>query len=329
MPPPNTATRAPPSTSGLNSRAQQTTRRGLYSGATRGTDDNRILVVTESHDLSEARDILERVLASDRADVPATAQRRQLAQLDRAREPGELEPRCQIPDWLHDLGAAVSSDLVDAERESARAAFDRAALVEQLTDARQKLLSARRALELDPRWRQVQEARTEVEAARRRWWTANHEVLSSQGRQRRAARRDSDAARRDLDKVIAQAEKARAGAAPAQATADVAAARVHQIETSIRSSDILDRWTDSAARVHELRELSNALDDWQRWASGQRLAPARVAHLTAVLASDTATRYCGCTALTEPIEGWAHDAGIVLRPARAPERSAPTLEIEI
>ena len=53
-----------------------TTCRGLYVGATRGREENRIHVVTESADPAEARDVLEAVLAYDRADVPAVTQRR-------------------------------------------------------------------------------------------------------------------------------------------------------------------------------------------------------------------------------------------------------------
>ena len=57
-----------------------TTRRGLYVAATRGRDANTLCVVTDSDDIAEARDVLEAVLAADRADVPATTQRRNLAQ---------------------------------------------------------------------------------------------------------------------------------------------------------------------------------------------------------------------------------------------------------
>ena len=42
--------------------ADVTTRRGLYVGATRGIEENRILVVTDGRDLDEARDTLERIL---------------------------------------------------------------------------------------------------------------------------------------------------------------------------------------------------------------------------------------------------------------------------
>ena len=56
-----------------------TTRRGLYVAATRGRDDNLLCVVTDSDDVAEARDILEAILAFDRADIPAVTQRRTLA----------------------------------------------------------------------------------------------------------------------------------------------------------------------------------------------------------------------------------------------------------
>ena len=57
-----------------------TTRRGLYVAATRGRDTNTLCVITDSDDIAEARDVLDAVLAADRADVPATTQRRTLAQ---------------------------------------------------------------------------------------------------------------------------------------------------------------------------------------------------------------------------------------------------------
>jgi ATP-dependent exoDNAse (exonuclease V) alpha subunit len=47
-----------------------TSRRGLYVGATRGRTENLMLLVTESHDLDEARDTLERVLTNDHVDLP-------------------------------------------------------------------------------------------------------------------------------------------------------------------------------------------------------------------------------------------------------------------
>ena len=62
-----------------------TTRRGLYVAATRGRDDNLLCVVTDSGDVAEARDVLEAILAFDRADIPAVTQRRTLAHQQPAR----------------------------------------------------------------------------------------------------------------------------------------------------------------------------------------------------------------------------------------------------
>ena len=56
-----------------------TTCRGLYVAITRGQVENLVLVVTDSHDIADAVDVLEQVLASDRADRPATSVRRDLA----------------------------------------------------------------------------------------------------------------------------------------------------------------------------------------------------------------------------------------------------------
>ena len=91
-----------------------TTRRGLYVAATRGSDVNTLCVVTESDDIAEARDVLEAILASDRADVPATTQRRTLANTTprEATAAGIAPtPRCAIPDWF-------PTALANAQRDS-------------------------------------------------------------------------------------------------------------------------------------------------------------------------------------------------------------------
>src|SRR5262249_34677313 len=56
-----------------------TSHRGLYVGATRGREDNQFYVVPSSPDPVAARDVLDTVLAFDRADVPAVTRRRALA----------------------------------------------------------------------------------------------------------------------------------------------------------------------------------------------------------------------------------------------------------
>ena len=70
-------------TASLTLATPTTSGRGLYVGMTRGRDDNTVLVVTDTHDPAEARDVLEAIIAFDRVDVPAVAVRRQLAAMDR------------------------------------------------------------------------------------------------------------------------------------------------------------------------------------------------------------------------------------------------------
>jgi hypothetical protein len=57
-----------------------TSGRNLYVGMTRGRTDNTALVVTESNDLAEAIGTLDTAITLDRADIPAVAQRRALAE---------------------------------------------------------------------------------------------------------------------------------------------------------------------------------------------------------------------------------------------------------
>ena len=63
-----------------------TTRRGLYVAVTRGRDENVICVITDSNDIAEARDVLDGIVAVDRADIPAVTQRRTLAQQQRGHD---------------------------------------------------------------------------------------------------------------------------------------------------------------------------------------------------------------------------------------------------
>jgi ATP-dependent exoDNAse (exonuclease V) alpha subunit len=73
-----------------------TTCRGLYVAVTRGRDENLICVTTETHDITDAIDLLGQILATDRADHPALHTRRELATAIPPRP--ALAPRCEVPD---------------------------------------------------------------------------------------------------------------------------------------------------------------------------------------------------------------------------------------
>ncbi len=69
-----------------------TSHRALYVGATRGRSVNHLAVVTDEPDLGTARDVLEYALATDQADVPAVAVRRQLHQIGRELQSEQEDP---------------------------------------------------------------------------------------------------------------------------------------------------------------------------------------------------------------------------------------------
>ena len=86
---------------------------------TRGRDTNQLLVVTDTTDLAEARDVLEDVLAHDRADIPAVTQRRELAQQlppVTPRHAGHRSRGWRYPDWFGDWRTGLEhrrQDLID------------------------------------------------------------------------------------------------------------------------------------------------------------------------------------------------------------------------
>ena len=130
---------------GIALTSSATTHRGLYVATTRGRDDNRIHVVTDTNDLAEAREVLEGVLAHDRADIPAVTQRRHLAQSDSP--PAASRPESLAPDWLHtwrqqltDRRQQLTDDLADHQTR-------RAARRQELDDLQPALTAARRAWE--------------------------------------------------------------------------------------------------------------------------------------------------------------------------------------
>jgi conjugative relaxase-like TrwC/TraI family protein len=83
---------------------EATSHRTLYVAATRGRQANRLLVVAGDTDHAGARDVLERVLTNDRADVPAVVQRRNLCrQVPRLRADDAVEAaRRALDDARHD-----------------------------------------------------------------------------------------------------------------------------------------------------------------------------------------------------------------------------------
>ncbi|MEO5724514.1 MAG: AAA family ATPase, partial [Ilumatobacteraceae bacterium] len=167
-----------------------TTGRGLYVAMTRGRDDNHVYVVTDTHEPAEARDILEGIVACDRADIPAVVQRRQLAQQDR--QPPRLQPRCQVPDWFHDLRADAVVDYREARHALDDSMTNRARLVATFEVASHRIADANTVCApFDTELDGAHDAVKHAEAAQR---AAQHRLDQSGIRGRRQARTDLAAA---------------------------------------------------------------------------------------------------------------------------------------
>ncbi|MGE0306549.1 MAG: MobF family relaxase [Acidimicrobiia bacterium] len=271
-------------TIGVELATTTTTRRGLYVGVSRGEQENWILVVTEDRDLDQARDILEGVLASDRADIPATTQRRTLADTDRTphRHEPSLQPRCEIPSWLEPLRTRVRDDLDEATADAAADAKLIAELNSNVVAAKQRLAEANHACE--PYRPGLEAAENAVRAAREQWWTANNRgQRAPKGRHHRAARRDVERATLVLDEALAEQQRVEEIAKPAISRRNEAAAEVRSVEITIRPTQQLIAMSDHAGRTDFLRDLDDALDTWQRWATGRTVPSEQLDQARALL----------------------------------------------
>ncbi len=271
-------------TIGVELATAATTRRGLYVAVTRGEQENLILVVTDDRDLDQARDILEGVVASDRADIPATTQRRELSDTDRAphRHRPTLQPRCQIPAWFEPLRTRVRDDLAEAQADASADARQLAELKANLVDATRRLAEANQACE--PYRPALSAAHQTVESAREQWWAANNrERQATKGRHRRAAHRDVEQTRRTLDDALTQQQQVEEIAKPVTMRRDEAAAAVRSLEVTITPTQQLIALTGHADRAVWLRDLDEALGDWHQWAIGRTVRTERLARARSTL----------------------------------------------
>jgi len=224
-----------------------TTRRGLYVAAIRGRDQNIIRVITDTDDVAEARAILEGVLASDRADIPAVTQRHTLAAQDRrpARPAPPLTPRCEIPDWFDGLLAGARADLARRRGQEASARAQRVALAGELADADMMLQHV--DAETDPDRYVLALAEQRAQQARQTHTAAIDERHQVSWRQRRATR----------EVVAATEHRARSTDTRLERTRSSTAGSVERYQRAL----------------DEQRERRNRLDDPRpRSANPQRLA---------------------------------------------------------
>jgi conjugative relaxase-like TrwC/TraI family protein len=302
-----------------------TTRRGLYVAATRGRDTNTMCVITDSDDIAEARDVLDAVLAADRADVPATTQRRTLAQT--VHQPAQPIRRCEVPAWFPTILADAQQALAAAETSAAVAEARRAAAVAAVAAAKATLadVTADTADDRDALW--AAEARA-VEA-RRNHASAQRRLDTAPRRQRRTARNDLDLAERRLDRIenhLATTQQRTASAVEAHAAALTTQRDAHE---ELRTCNTLDRLDAMTPKVDEHRMRVRALDVWKHWADGHPVPNRSLRTVAAILNQRTGLQRQLAAALPDDVQTSIH------RPDRADEHdptasrsAAPELGIE-
>ncbi len=303
-----------------------TTGRGLYVAMTRGRDDNHVYVVTDTHEMAEARDILEGIVACDRADIPAVVQRRQLAQQDR--QPPRLRPRCQVPEWFHDLRADAVVDYREARHALDDSMTTRVRLVETFEVASRRLADANTVCApFDTELDGAHDAVKHAEAAQR---AAQHRLDQSGIRGRRQARTDlaaADAAVAGTRDLLAVArEKSR----EPHARRNVARQQLETAREALSNHDILTKWNYLPEHLHTAEAHIDALVTWHDWATGKPLDQQRLTdaistlHEVAKHQPDDGTRQ-----LADVVHEWAERHGIqITRPPVEHHRSTG-IEIDL
>jgi conjugative relaxase-like TrwC/TraI family protein len=310
-----------------------TIRGGLYVGVTRGRDENLICVITDSGDVAEARDILEGILALDRADIPAVTQRRTLAtqQPPAATRPASTSgqpERCRVPDWFAELLADAQHALAEAEHavesnrvERVRRAAAVTAAEGDLTVIEQASAPHRERLAVDAK--RTDRARQDHAAAERRFAGGGR-------RGRREARRELDIAERVLERATAILERTRQHAAPYIEQYRAAVADVEEARTDLRHHDPATQLDPVERRLPELKRAVAAVDTWQRWANGDTITVHELHDAVDVLTASNGTEHGEQhRALGNAIQAWAGaariDLKLAVRQPPTPERWGPEL----
>ncbi len=259
-----------------------TTHRGLYGGVTRGRDENRIHVITDTSDVAEARDVLDAVLAYDRADIPAVTQRRHLArQTDR---PGPVrEPEQVVPGWLGDYRAQLEQRRDDLTAGLTDRAHRRAEAAGELADLQPALAAARAAWQ--PYAERIENIEDELRAVLRpAMWRTNHDARTAGfGHRHGAARRAKIAAWRvdDAQDRIAAFHAVGAGVKAHLDTVQAEARRLADFANPASDHFGVDHLDH--AELHWLGQFIDAVDTWTTWANGRTVATDELAEAVSLL----------------------------------------------
>jgi conjugative relaxase-like TrwC/TraI family protein len=301
-----------------------TTCRGLYVAITRGRDENLILVVTDSHDLGDALDTLQQILATDRADTPATSVRRELA----ANVPPApaVQPRCQIPDWYHDTYRDAIADLAAARRSVERQHCEDADIERRLSELTEQLRQL--APICAPHDHAIADAHTQLDTARTRQRHAEREVADSGVFARRAARRELADATEQVDTAQAVLNELSGRARPILTQRTDLEHEYQQLRDHIRHSRWLLRSLDNLGeRIDIAQDTIAALNTWNKWASGHNVTIEGLSVAVGILQESGRSDHAS---LAAPVHAWGEQRGLRLAPSVEPheiEVGVPTPDL--
>ena len=255
-----------------------TTHRGLYVATTRGCDENRIHVVTETDDLSEARAVLDGVLAHDWADIPAVAQRRYLAHSDGSPQRAEADPL--LPDWvqpwrqrLDDRRQQLIDGLTDRQ--------DRRTVARHEVHELQPLLDAARKA-WEPYARPIRDLEQRLDSELRpAMWEANRQARAAGLGHRHTTQRHATQAAEAVNNAEAAIASIRSDGAPHKKDLDRLQIHAGELQAATESHGWLDQ--HDRQQVTQLDQVLDAVDTYTAWLDGRATPTARLAHAVETL----------------------------------------------
>jgi conjugative relaxase-like TrwC/TraI family protein len=254
-----------------------TTGRGLYVAMTRGRETNVAYVITAEPSIEAAMSVLEAVLASDRADVPAVVQRRQLAAQSPTRPAvPQLRPRCKIPDWWEPLESRAVDALHQVNDALGEIDIDNAGETVRLDEARQELATAK--LALAPHDQVLNQADKTLAAAKDAVTAAQANLAQHRLLGRRPAQQQLTTAEQNVAARQAVVDRATATRQPFLQAAFGAKRRCEAIIDNAKMRHTIDHYDYLPEKQAAAVDLLDALDTWRDWADGRTISPDRASN---------------------------------------------------
>jgi len=246
-------------------------------------------------------------------------QRRQLAQ--QGRQPPRLQPRCQVPDWFHDLRAAAATGYREARDALNDSMTTRKRLVATLEVASHRIADANtRCAPFDTELNGAYEAVRQAEAAQR---AAQHRLDQSGLRGRRQARTElataDEAVAGTRDLLVVAREKS----CEPYAQRNIARFQIDAARNALSNHDVLAEWNYLPRHLSTAEAHLEAFDTWHDWATGKPVDHQRLTDAV------NAFHEMAVHELAEAIHLWAEPRGIQVTRPQPQHRRSVGIEIDL